>query len=48
VLPPVDLRERFGTRPNVRRAYDAILGDMQEALDGLQEERDLPLVGSLG
>ena len=48
VLPPVDLRERFGPRPKVERAYDAITGDMQDALDRLQEERDLPLVGSLG
>src|SRR5215203_5077626 len=43
VLPPVDLRKRFGAKPDVDKAYDEITGDMQEALDGLQEERDLPV-----
>ena len=45
VLPPIDLREEFGARPNHERVYDAVTGLMQDELDQLSDERTLPLVG---
>jgi 1-acyl-sn-glycerol-3-phosphate acyltransferase len=45
VLPPINLREEFGEEPDLREAYDDILGRMQRALDALAEERRLPMVG---
>jgi 1-acyl-sn-glycerol-3-phosphate acyltransferase len=45
VLPPIDLRERFGSKPDVDEVYDGVTGDMQDALDTLSDERTLPLVG---
>jgi 1-acyl-sn-glycerol-3-phosphate acyltransferase len=45
VLPPVDLRERYGANVDVEEAYAQITSDMQDELTGLSEERTLPLVG---
>jgi hypothetical protein len=45
VLPPIDLREEFGARPDGDEVYDAVTGQMQEALDGLDAERSIPVVG---
>ena len=45
VLPPIDLRERYGTNVDVDAAYDQITTDMQDELTGLSEERALPVVG---
>jgi 1-acyl-sn-glycerol-3-phosphate acyltransferase len=46
VLPPIDLRERFGAKPDHEEIYDEVTGEMQEALDELAEERSpIPLVG---
>ena len=45
VLPPINLRERFGADPDRDEVYEQVTGEMQEALDDLSEERDLPLVG---
>jgi 1-acyl-sn-glycerol-3-phosphate acyltransferase len=45
VLPPIDLRERFGPDPDFDAVYDEVTGEMQETLTELSEERDLPLVG---
>jgi 1-acyl-sn-glycerol-3-phosphate acyltransferase len=45
VMPPVDLRERFGPKPDPEDVYDELTGDMQDALDELSAERTLPLVG---
>jgi 1-acyl-sn-glycerol-3-phosphate acyltransferase len=45
VLEPIDLRDRFGPRPDPDRVYEAVTGMMQEQLDELSEERTLPLVG---
>jgi 1-acyl-sn-glycerol-3-phosphate acyltransferase len=45
VLPPVDLRERFGSKPELDDVYDGVTGEMQDALSGLADERTLPLVG---
>jgi 1-acyl-sn-glycerol-3-phosphate acyltransferase len=45
VLPPIDLRERFGPEPDLDEAYDHVTGVMQEALDGLAAERRFPVIG---
>jgi 1-acyl-sn-glycerol-3-phosphate acyltransferase len=45
VLPPIDLRGRFGARPDLDKVYGYVTGVMQEALDELAAERRLPLVG---
>jgi 1-acyl-sn-glycerol-3-phosphate acyltransferase len=45
VMPPVDLEERFGPKPDADEVYEEITGDMQDTLDELSEERTLPLVG---
>ena len=45
VLPPVDLRKRYGTNVDVDAAYEQITADMQVELSGLSEERSLPVVG---
>jgi hypothetical protein len=45
VMPPVDLRERFGPSPDPGEVYDELTDDMQDALTDLSEERTLPLVG---
>jgi 1-acyl-sn-glycerol-3-phosphate acyltransferase len=48
VMPEIRLRERFGPEPDEREVYAGITGQMQETLDRLAEERDLPVVGTLG
>jgi hypothetical protein len=45
VMPPVDLKERFGAEPDPGEVYDELTGEMQDALDELSDERTLPLVG---
>jgi 1-acyl-sn-glycerol-3-phosphate acyltransferase len=45
VLPPIDVKERFGPEPDHEEVYEEVTGEMQGALDGLSEERTLPLVG---
>jgi 1-acyl-sn-glycerol-3-phosphate acyltransferase len=45
VMPPVDLTERFGPKPDPEEVYEELTGDMQDTLDELSEERTLPLVG---
>ncbi|HXQ22209.1 MAG TPA: lysophospholipid acyltransferase family protein [Candidatus Acidoferrales bacterium] len=45
VLDPIDVRARFGKRPDWNAAYRSILGTMQQALTKLQAERSLPLLG---
>jgi 1-acyl-sn-glycerol-3-phosphate acyltransferase len=45
VLEPIDLRERFGAKPDRDEVYEAITGEMQDALTALDEERDIPVVG---
>jgi 1-acyl-sn-glycerol-3-phosphate acyltransferase len=45
VLPPVDLRERYGRNVDVDAAYEQITTDMQVELSGLSAERALPVVG---
>ena len=45
VLPPIDLKQRFGTDAEPEHIYDEVTGDMQDALDDLSDERTLPVVG---
>lgn len=45
VLPPIDLQERFGPRPDLDTVYEHVTSVMQEALDRLAEERTLPVIG---
>jgi hypothetical protein len=45
VLDPIDIRARFGAKPDWDAAYRFIVGRMQAALHRLQSERRLPLVG---
>src|SRR3954454_17927911 len=43
VLPPIDLKERFGPKPDYDEVYEGVTGEMQEALSELSDERALPL-----
>jgi 1-acyl-sn-glycerol-3-phosphate acyltransferase len=45
VLPPIDLKDRFGPDPDHEEVYEEVTGEMQSALDELSDERTLPLVG---
>jgi 1-acyl-sn-glycerol-3-phosphate acyltransferase len=45
VLDPIDVRARFGAKPDWSRAYRDIVGQMQRTLTRLQAERRLPIVG---
>jgi 1-acyl-sn-glycerol-3-phosphate acyltransferase len=45
VLPPIDLKKRFGTNPDYDEVYEGVTGVMQETLTELQEERTVPVVG---
>jgi 1-acyl-sn-glycerol-3-phosphate acyltransferase len=45
VLPPIDLKERYGTQPDHDEVYEEVTGEMQDALSHLAGERTLPLVG---
>lgn len=48
VLPPLSLRTEFGPHPDEEDVLAAITAEMQDALDELAAERDLPVAGSLG
>ncbi len=45
VLPPIDVRARFGPDAEPQRVYERVTAEMQVALDALEDERSLPLVG---
>ena len=45
VLDPIDLRARFGSKPDWKVAYRDIVGQMQRTLTRLQAERRLPILG---
>jgi 1-acyl-sn-glycerol-3-phosphate acyltransferase len=45
VLPPIDVRERFGDEPDPDRVYEGVTGQMQDTLSELSDERTIPLVG---
>jgi len=44
-LPPVHLREEFGSDPDVDEVYDHVTRLMQETLDALAAERRWPVIG---
>jgi 1-acyl-sn-glycerol-3-phosphate acyltransferase len=44
-LPKIDLRKRLGPDPDVDEAYELVTSTMQRALDKLDDERRLPVVG---
>src|SRR5947209_13237 len=44
-LPPINLRAEFGQNPNVDDVYDHLTRLMQETLDALASERQLPVLG---
>jgi 1-acyl-sn-glycerol-3-phosphate acyltransferase len=44
-LPSIDLHDRLGADPGVDEAYELVTGTMQRALDELDQERRLPVVG---
>lgn len=45
VLDPINVRARFGDKPDWNAAYRSIVGAMQKTLTKLQAERRLPLMG---
>ena len=45
VLQPIDLRERFGPKPDVDAVYEAITALMQDTLTELAAERRWPIIG---
>jgi hypothetical protein len=45
VLPPVDLKERFGDDAEPEEIYDEVTGHMQDKLDDLADERTVPVLG---
>ena len=45
VLDPIDVRARFGNKPNWEAAYRDVVGIMQRTLSQLQTERSIPLLG---
>ena len=45
VLPPVRLRERYGSDPDPDQIYDDLIVEMQATLTELQAERTLPVIG---
>ena len=45
VLDPIDIKEEFGSSPDLDEAYDEIVGRMQTTLSALADERRLPVIG---
>jgi 1-acyl-sn-glycerol-3-phosphate acyltransferase len=45
VLPAIDLRERFGSDPDLDEVYEHVLGQMQTTLNALASERTFPVLG---
>jgi 1-acyl-sn-glycerol-3-phosphate acyltransferase len=45
VLPPIDLRKDFGPEPDLDDVYEHIIRTMQDTLDALAAERQLPIIG---
>ena len=45
VLPPIDLREGYGAKPDVDEVYTNLMEQMQDTLTALQSERSLPVIG---
>ncbi len=45
VLPPIDLRERYGKNPDVDEVYSDLMDQMQDTLTALGSERSFPVIG---
>jgi 1-acyl-sn-glycerol-3-phosphate acyltransferase len=45
VLPPIDIKERFGKKPDLDEVYAHVTELMQDTLDVLAAERRLPILG---
>jgi 1-acyl-sn-glycerol-3-phosphate acyltransferase len=45
VMDPIDLRERYGSKPDVDEVYEDVTGMMQRQLTELAAERRLPVLG---
>jgi 1-acyl-sn-glycerol-3-phosphate acyltransferase len=45
VLPAIRLRQEFGSDPDLDEVYDHVIRVMQETLDALSAERQLPVLG---
>jgi 1-acyl-sn-glycerol-3-phosphate acyltransferase len=45
VMPPIDLREEFGPKPDRDEIYESITSRMQSQLDRMADERTLPFFG---
>jgi 1-acyl-sn-glycerol-3-phosphate acyltransferase len=45
VMRPIDLKARYGEDPDVDAIYDDVLDGMQDVLDSLADERQLPVIG---
>lgn len=45
VLPPIDLRERFGPQPDIDEVYREVIDTMQGTLTELAGERRFPVLG---
>jgi 1-acyl-sn-glycerol-3-phosphate acyltransferase len=45
VMPPLDLRERLGSQPDVEDAYRLVTSTMQRTLTRLSNDRGLPVIG---
>jgi hypothetical protein len=44
-LPPIDLKQRLGAKPDKEEAYELVTDRMQKALHDLDAERSLPVIG---
>jgi 1-acyl-sn-glycerol-3-phosphate acyltransferase len=44
-LPPIDLKEQFGSDPDVDEVNEYVLAKMQATLDSLAEQRTFPVIG---
>jgi 1-acyl-sn-glycerol-3-phosphate acyltransferase len=44
-LDPIDVREEYGSNPDLDEVYDEIIGRMQATLTALADERRLPVIG---
>ncbi|HEX6584998.1 MAG TPA: lysophospholipid acyltransferase family protein [Thermoleophilaceae bacterium] len=44
-LPKIDLKQRLGAKPDTHEAYELVTEKMQKALDDLDAERSLPVIG---
>jgi len=45
VLPPIHLKERYSDDPDLDEVYADVIGQMQDTLTALQDERALPVIG---